>query len=119
VRTTVGFPRNWKFGKLENLPALAPWGLMEEFDRDAFAAKYIARLEQLGVDRLREMFSVTAHRHHARALALLCFEDVTKPNEWCHRRVFAEWWTTRTGFEVPELTRQPVLFGGHSPTKLV
>ena len=36
-------------------------------------------------------------------VVLCCFEDVRKPNEWCHRLVFAEWWSLRTGENIPEL----------------
>jgi hypothetical protein len=38
-------------------------------------------------------------------LCLLCFEvDVTTDQLVCHRRMFAEWWTRRTGRDVPELS---------------
>jgi hypothetical protein len=44
---------------------------------------------------------------------LLCFEDLTKPGLWCHRRPFANWWLENTGEVVPELepdVRQNRLF---------
>jgi hypothetical protein len=43
----------------------------------------------------------------------LCFEDLTKPGLWCHRQIFARWWTEETGEAVPELepdVRQEQLF---------
>lgn len=34
---------------------------------------------------------------------LLCYEDLSIPGEWCHRRIVADWFTS-AGFEVPEWT---------------
>jgi hypothetical protein len=33
---------------------------------------------------------------------LLCYEDVLA-GDWCHRKVFAEWWQEQTGQVVEEL----------------
>lgn len=33
---------------------------------------------------------------------LLCWEDVTKPDQWCHRRMVAEWFEDQLGVIVPE-----------------
>ena len=35
-------------------------------------------------------------------MILLCYEDVTNPDEWCHRTVFAKWWEDNTGETVEE-----------------
>ena len=40
-------------------------------------------------------------------LVLLCFEDLSKPGEWCHRRIFADWWKDITGDHVRELGPLP------------
>ena len=40
-------------------------------------------------------------------VTLLCYEDLTKPNEWCHRRIVAGWFETNLGVEVPEWTPLP------------
>ena len=37
-------------------------------------------------------------------VVLLCYEDLTKPGEWCHRRIVAEWFEHHLGIEVPEWT---------------
>lgn len=34
---------------------------------------------------------------------LLCFEDIRKPNTWCHRRMFADWAERQTGRTIDEL----------------
>jgi hypothetical protein len=36
-------------------------------------------------------------------LVLLCYEEMPGAALSCHRRVFAAWWTARTGWDVPEL----------------
>lgn len=33
---------------------------------------------------------------------LLCWEDVTKPDQWCHRRMVADWFEDQLGVKVPE-----------------
>lgn len=33
---------------------------------------------------------------------LLCWEDLTKKEEWCHRRMIAEWFQEVLGIHVPE-----------------
>jgi hypothetical protein len=44
-----------------------------------------------------------ATAHGSEGVVLLCFEDLTKPGEWCHRRSFAAWWDEKTGQKVDEL----------------
>ena len=39
---------------------------------------------------------------------LLCWEDLSKPNEWCHRRMIAEWLEQELGISVPEYAPAPV-----------
>jgi hypothetical protein len=38
---------------------------------------------------------------------LLCWEDVTKEGQWCHRRMAAAWFERELGFSVPEY--EPIL----------
>lgn len=33
---------------------------------------------------------------------LLCWEDLTRPEQWCHRRLVAEWLEEELGIAVPE-----------------
>lgn len=37
---------------------------------------------------------------------LLCWESLTLPCEWCHRRMTARWFEAELGVEVSELTEQ-------------
>lgn len=47
---------------------------------------------------------------------LLCYEHLVKPDDWCHRRMVAEWFETELGIDVPERgpvkqeKKQPTLF---------
>jgi hypothetical protein len=34
---------------------------------------------------------------------LLCWEHLRKPEEWCHRRIVAEWFTHHLGVSIPEM----------------
>jgi hypothetical protein len=70
-----------------------------------FRARYLEDLNRLGVPRIAAALrEVTVEDGR---LVLLCYESVsavTAEPAKCHRRVFAEWWTERTGRVVPELT---------------
>jgi hypothetical protein len=49
-------------------------------------------------------------KHGNNRIVLLCFEDVRKPGESCHRQNFATYWQQMTGNVVPELEhrRKPI-----------
>ena len=42
-------------------------------------------------------------------LVLLCFEDIRKPENWCHRTLFAEWWLAHTGEVIEEMPEADAL----------
>jgi hypothetical protein len=86
-----------------NLTPLAPVGLREIEDRGEFERRYVERLERFGVERARTILRGFADAYEAPGCVLLCFEDLAKPGEWCHRRVFAAWWEEQTGQPVQEL----------------
>jgi hypothetical protein len=105
VATSLGRPRfPIHYGLTEELGALKPWGLMSpDLPADEFDTRYRARLDRVGVDKLRRTFYAISNRHSGARLVLLCFENVLA-GQGCHRRVWAEWWTERTGQVVPELS---------------
>ena len=78
--------------------ALAPskslWGL----DEYQYIIRYIDALNRLDILDLRKQIETLAAGKHA---CLLCYEDLTE--EWCHRRMFAEWWEVKTGEKITEL----------------
>jgi hypothetical protein len=119
-RTAVGITRGYPRFKLRypvvaNLRQLAPTREMIRVDdADVFEEMYRNRLEDLGVGGVRELLTMCAERANNERLAMLCYEDLTKPGQRCHRRLFATWWQESTGEVVPELEpdiRQEQLFG--------
>lgn len=82
-------PPGWVLGRLRG-------------DRDAYEAAYRDHLNRIGVERLREEFAALRAAHGGQPLVLLCYESLRRPDEWCHRRMFAAWWEEQTGERVPE-----------------
>jgi len=72
---------------------------------DVFRARYYADLEDRGAAAIAaELRQVPVEDD---ALVLLCFETADVETV-CHRRMFAAWWESKTGVEVPELGRNTV-----------
>jgi hypothetical protein len=112
VRTSVGSPKWWAGPPLEHIRRVTPYGVFGVIeDRDEYAAAYLDCLDAAGVDALHERFSSLSAKHGGAPLVLLCFEDLTNPHAWCHRQLLASWIEDRLGLVVPELARQPSLFG--------
>ena len=108
VRITLGVPR-WislpdprysRYAKWPYIAELAPRRDYFKAPEAVFDAKYLGQLERLAADIERKLTWIEPE--HGR-LVLLCFErNVQGPHD-CHRRLFADWWTARTGEDVPEL----------------
>lgn len=82
-------------------------------DASTFEEMYRERLDHLGVNGVRELLTMCAERANNERLVLLCYEDLTKPDLRCHRRLFSAWWWEHTREVVPELepdVRQGQLF---------
>ncbi|MEU9188233.1 hypothetical protein AB0D14_27590 [Streptomyces sp. NPDC048484] len=105
VRITLGAPRfRLPYSLTHSVRELAPRREYLSKPLPQFTADYRADLDKLGpvwvAERLRKITEAEGdHR-----LVLLCFEDLTDPALWCHRRVFASWWKDVTGDEVRELS---------------
>ena len=104
VAIVVGKPR-WPLGfDYVTLNMLAPYGrLFHLNDRLQFTQAYFEKLDALGVDVIRAEFERISNEHGDKDLVLLCYENLTKPGEWCHRQVFAQWWLRETGEVIEEL----------------
>jgi hypothetical protein len=110
----VGISRGTPRGRLaERLPYrykrltdLAPPG--ELFERwkagtvspDEYARAYHGYLDSLGPDEVTDQLEKKRAEHGGKPLVLLCW---CPPGEFCHRRLWADWWFEKTGQEVPEL----------------
>ncbi|MEU4891001.1 hypothetical protein AB0B12_04605 [Streptomyces sp. NPDC044780] len=105
VRITLGAPRfRTPYPLTHAVRELAPRREYFAKPLPEFTAAYRSDLDRLGATwvaaRLQEI--VEAEKEHR--LVLLCFEDLTDPTQWCHRRIFATWWKDVTGDEVRELS---------------
>lgn len=107
VQTSNGRPR-WKLPydlTLKCQEVYPAWKLVKSnLDKAAFTEQYHAGLDAVGVDVLASRFRALATAGGDERLVLLCFEDIAKSvDDWCHRRMFADWWEDRTGEAVREL----------------
>jgi hypothetical protein len=108
-RTSRGGPRfKLDYPLVHSLLKLAPardlWGL----NLADFIPAYRAQLDAVGVAAIRKDLAKITSKAPGKEPVLLCFEDIRKPEQWCHRRVFADWWAEQTGEVVDELPEQPV-----------
>ena len=98
-----GLPRYKRKYKLAGniLDIAPPRELFDVYDRALFTPPYMEHLDKLGLEHIsKELERFTAL---GKDVVLCCYEDVRKPDEWCHRLVFAEWWLKNTGQTIPEL----------------
>ena len=116
VRISLGTPR-WDLGyRLDGeCKDLMPFGLLNKFEEyEPFRAEYFKRLDRIGPQKImRELESFLVY---GRDVVLLCYEDIRKPEDWCHRTAFAEWAKLRAGLTVPELHDPSTPKGIKAPT---
>jgi hypothetical protein len=107
VGITRGYPRfrlGYKLFAYER--SLAPTASQFQIDDHAeFTTSFLDTL-----DANSEQVIATIYRHAAdaqgqgyRGIVFLCYEDVFKPEGWCHRQILAEWLNSRHGLVVSEL----------------
>lgn len=103
VGITRGHPKYaLKYSLAGNIMEIAPPGyLFNEYDRGRFTPRYFRHMDQQGVQKIVHILS--QYERLGKDIVFCCYEDVRKPNEWCHRLVFAEWWMERTGELIQEL----------------
>jgi Protein of unknown function, DUF488 len=106
VQTSLGRPRFPIAYELhEQVRELMPRGLFGKGLSEAeFTRQYRELLDRLDLDALRAQFDAISKRHDNARVVLLCFEDV-HAGQFCHRRVFADWFHERTGQRIPEVGR--------------
>ncbi|MEG2644548.1 MAG: hypothetical protein RR965_05070 [Enterococcus sp.] len=64
--------------------------------------KYKEKLETVGIEKIKQ--SINQFREDGKDVVLLCYEDIRKGDEdWCHRTMFAKWWSEKGGEEIKEL----------------
>jgi hypothetical protein len=110
VQTSVGEPKmSVDASRKDNFKQLAPYGINFGAPRETFEKRYRERLEKKDLTFYETVFLQIATRHDCGNLVLLCYEDITKPGKWCHRRMFAQWWEDQTGIHVPDIDSQGTL----------
>ncbi|GHJ28618.1 hypothetical protein TPA0910_30510 [Streptomyces hygroscopicus subsp. sporocinereus] len=104
VRITLGAPRfKLAYSLTHVVRELAP--RREYFSKPLpeFTSAYGTDLDRLGAAWIAARLQEISEAEKEHRLVLLCFEDLTDPAQWCHRRIFAKWWKDATGDEVREL----------------
>lgn len=103
--TPVSISR-WKPKWYEGLEykKIAPLAFMlkGEYSQD----EYIKFYERFVLSKLdvNEVLEDLENLGEGKPIALLCYE---KPEDFCHRHLFAEWMLEQTGWEIPEFRPKP------------
>jgi len=105
IQTSIGRP-GWVSFELVAWEAVMPWGLLEERDPEVFRRRYRHRLH-LRTPRILAELADLQRTYDGWPLALCCFEDLRRPDAWCHRRILAGWLEEHLGEEIPDLEVMP------------
>ena len=105
VRTSLGSPR---FLKCDcSLPAMTPESEFLDLEEGSYKRKYVAMLNRIGVPAFKKHFQELKKAAKGREVVLLCFESLSAENvadgQFCHRRIFADWWKKQTGETIEEI----------------
>ena len=105
VQTSIGKPRfSLGYEIAATLDILAPTRAMLRLSEAAYAQKYLGELDRVGAAAIdAEIKKIWEEQGRPEGVVLLCFEDVTQPHQWCHRRLFSAWYRAQTGVVIPEL----------------
>lgn len=99
-RGTPRFPTGYRYRQARELaPNNETWA---QRDMEAFRLSYLRQLEEIGLDTIVGRLEEIGREARGLPLVLLCYEDVTKPGEWCHREHLSAWLRER-GVEIREL----------------
>jgi len=79
-----------------------PYNLLKVTDRGEFERRYRARLDQ-HADRILAELDTMRRDYDGARLCLLCFENIAKPGQWCHRTTLAGWLAEHLDEAIPEL----------------
>ena len=106
VSISTGFPK-FRTGYTINLQIkeITPYGVFGVYkEYEDYKREYFKRLDSFGVPAIQRHFDIM-QRCYEQDIVLLCFEDIRKGGDnWCHRTMFAEWWLSKTGQVIEELS---------------
>jgi hypothetical protein len=102
VRISIGSPRGGQCDAF--LPSLAP--TREMLEEGYGADEYFAQLQGVGLENIGKQLAAVEKAAKGRKVLLCCFESLAPEKvaegQWCHRRLFAEWWEHKTGAIISE-----------------
>jgi hypothetical protein len=104
IRTSVGAPKWWAGPALVQVRSLTPFGIFgrDDLDADEARALYRERLDHYA-ERVVSDLADLARQHPGKALVVMCFEDLTRPDTYCHRGWLAKWFEETYRIQVTEL----------------
>ncbi|MDB6017693.1 MAG: hypothetical protein JWR19_2182 [Pedosphaera sp.] len=105
VQTSIGNPRwgakaEWETELITPTPEVLE---LADSGEMAYTKAYVAQLEKIGVPAIRAELEQLTKAAAGREVVLCCFEALKKHGQFCHRRIFAWWWHTKTGETIGEL----------------
>jgi len=107
-----GFPLGFKVRAKSKLIVPDRWMLNKQVTQERYRQAYRAKLDEAGYPAIKAELEAISRANGGRDLVLLCWEDIRKPGEWCHRTMFAEWWAEHSGQGVLELESGQTVGGG-------
>lgn len=100
IATSTGKPK-WMPG-IEDFRAVTPYGIFGQYDTEfSFRVAYLKRLDEKA-DEIHRTLLRLSDKYPGQRLVMLCWDDLTKPDGWCHRTMLTEWLAGK-GVEAPEL----------------
>lgn len=101
VRTSLGVCRFCATDA--SMPSIMPTRELLGLQEAEYRRRYLKLLASRQAVIRREVQTLLENAG-GRDAVLLCFESLKTPGQFCHRRIFAEWWESITGEVIPELT---------------
>jgi hypothetical protein len=114
VGITLGEPKFPLGYEKQQLRELAPTPQQFHLADEKFVKSFRHGMYVLTIERVIALLTQASQAAGGCDLALLCFEDVRKPNEWCHRLVLARWIEDQCGLQIEEYVDDSPI-GGQGP----
>lgn len=110
VGISIGKPKfNIDYEVKERVLELAPDYSWLKLPYNIYKEKYINKLDSIGVDMIIYILLYISQKYGNKDITLLCFEDIRKEDQWCHRTIFSEWFKEKTGININELEKKETI----------
>jgi hypothetical protein len=106
VPISVGLPNEYKGKQVTTIcKGLRPFGVFNVYEQEfEYGVHYQDRMEKQAAHISADLKRIQ-NENNGQALVLMCWCNLHKKTNWCHRRMAAAWIEERTGLTVPELGR--------------